>query len=207
MTTLSSNLEKAPRAHGLRNAALVMGCLAWGALQTTAFGDDPGGDSGGDSGGDPTVGTLPMTGDNDQTLDQTLTLRGNVLDIRAAIIDAGGDGSVDVIPLPEGNALVRFYGDVRVELDLSLLATIDVGLWAGFEGGGMAYAMGTPDGLGTPSVLESGYSIELDPIRYANVGLLDEPLSIHAFHRIGRRTRTTLEMRPDEGTLVLFQDV
>lgn len=203
MTTLSSKLKRTPGAHGLLPAVLVTGCLAWGALSTSAFGDEPGADSG----GDPTVGTLPITGNSGQALDQTLTLRGPVEDIRAAIKGAGGPGSVDVIPLQGGMALVRFYGDVRIELDLGALANIEVGIWAGFDGGGMAYAIGTPDGLGTPHMVASGYDIPLDPIRYANAGLLDEPLSIHAFHRIGQRTKTTLEMRPTAGTVVIFQDV
>jgi len=204
MTTLSSKTNRTHGAHGLLPAVLVTGCLAWGALLTSAFGDD----SRGDSGGDPTVGTLPITGNSGQVLDQTLTLCGSVENLRAAIDDrASGMGCVDVIPLQGGMALMRFYGDVRVELDLGMLANIEVGIWAGFEGGGMAYAIGTPDGLGAPHMVASGYDIPLDPIRYANVGLLDEPLSIHAFHRIGQRTKTTLEMRPSTGTVVIFQDV
>lgn len=203
MKTLSSRLERTPGAHGLLPAVLVTGCLAWGALLTSAFGDD----SGGDSGGDPTVGTLPITGNSGQALDQTLTLRGNVEDLDAAIQDADGRGHVDIIPLQGGMALMRFYGDVRIELDLGALANIEVGIWAGFEGGGMAYAIETPGGLGTPHLVASGYDVVLDPIRYANVGLLEEPLLIHAFHRIGQRTKTTLEMRPSAGTVVIFQDV
>ncbi|MEM1450591.1 MAG: hypothetical protein AAF957_08890 [Planctomycetota bacterium] len=148
-----------------------------------------------------------MTGDDENTLDQTIELRGSVLDLRAAIIDAGGDGSVDVIPLGGHDALIRFYGDVRLELDLALLTKIDVSIWAGFEGGGLAYAIGTQDGIGSPRGLESGYSLALDPIGYANVGLLDEPLEVHAYHRIGRRTKTTLMRRASSGSLVLYQDV
>ena len=203
MTTLSSKTNRTHGAHGLLPAVLVTGCLAWGALLTSAFGDEPGEDSG----GDPTVGTLPITGNSGQVLDQTLILRGVVEELEAAIKDASGRGYVDVIPLQGGMALMRFYGDVRVELDLGALANVEVGIWAGFEGGGMAYAIGTPDGLGAPHMVASGYDIPLDPIRYANAGLLDEPLSIHAFHRIGQRTKTTLEMRPSTGTVVIFQDV
>ena len=92
-----------------------------------------GGDS---SGGDPTVGTLPMTGGEGVDLDQTVTLRGATELIRSAIVKADGDGGVEVIDLGTGESWVRFYGDVELELDLSILVGLELGIFGGFEGGG-----------------------------------------------------------------------
>ena len=203
MISFSSIHKSLRRVHNPLPAVVVACCMAWGAALVLAF-DDPGE---GDGGGDPTVGTLPMHGGGNAPFDQTTTLRGRTQDIRAAIVDASGDGSVEVVPLGNGEAWVRFYGDVTVELDLSVLTSIEVGIFAGFDGGGMAYAVATPEGLGSTYTLESGYSVALDPIRFANTGLLDESIEIHAFHRAGVRTLTRLERGPAGGTLLIHQDV
>lgn len=158
-------------------------------------------------GGNPTVGTLPMTGDDDDTLDQAVALRGRIGDIRPVVASATGDGSIGVVPLPNGEAWVRFYGDVRFEISLATLAELDLQIWAGFDGGGMVYAFETVDGLGSPRGLLGGYTVTLDPIHYANRGLLDEPVKVRALHRTGERTSTRLRLDASRGVLVVNQDV
>lgn len=201
MTTLSSIRKTMLSGRRLLPAALVATCTAWGAAATLAL------DGEGDSGSDPTVGTLPMYGGESDWLDQTLTLRGRVEDVRAAVPSAGGDGALDIVDLGNGEAWYLFYGDVEVELDLAALADVEVGIWAGFDGGGMAYSVATPNGFGSAFTLEAGYSVELDPLRFENTGLLEAPLEIHAFHRAGVRTLTEFELDPTGTTLTVRQDV
>ncbi|MFT6109605.1 MAG: hypothetical protein ACJA2W_002527 [Planctomycetota bacterium] len=53
--------------------------------------------------------------------------------------------------------------------------------------------------------------IRLDPIRFANAGLLDQTLFVAGFHRIGQRTMTSLERRQgtqaQAGSILIRQDV
>lgn len=200
MTSLSSIYETLQRAHRQLPAVLVACCLAGGATLATAFDDD------GDSGSDPTVGTLPMGGSDDVELDQTLTLRGRLGNLEV-VHDATGDGSFDLLDLGNGESLLRFYGDVQVELRLAVLAEIDLSIWSGFAGEGMAYAVETADGIGSTQGLFAGESLPLDPIRFANAGLLDGPMDVHGYHRTGVRTKTTLEFDATSRMLIVTQDV
>lgn len=206
MTTLSS-ISKFTTAIGrTATAVLLAGVVSWTAMHAAALGD-PGLPPGKDSSGDGSVGTLPMTGGTSGEFDQTIALRGDIGMIRASILDAGGDGSVQVIPMANGEAWVRFYGDVRLELDLSALATVDVSVFSGYFGGGMAFAVSTPGGMGSVTGIEAGSEIPLDVVWFANAGLLDEGLSVHGMHSIGLRTSTTLTHDAGAGTLILQQDV
>jgi hypothetical protein len=165
-----------------------------------------------DGGGDPTVGTLPMLGKSEgDFLDQTLTLRGFSEDIEAAIIDVGGNGAVEKIDLGNDRSWIRYYGHVQIELDLASLANIEVEIFTGFEGRGLSYVVGQANGFGTVRRLASGGVIRLDPIRFANAGLLDQTLFVAGFHRIGQRTMTSLERRQgtqaQAGSILIRQDV
>ncbi len=163
---------------------------------------DPGGDS---AGGDPTVGTLPLTGGDGVSLDQTITLRGSTERIRAAVREADGEGGVEVISLGEGEAWVRFYGNVSLELDLACLVELELGIFGGFEGGGTLYAVETDGGIGSPISRESGYSFDLEVERLLSDGLVDERMDIHAYHRCGRRTSTELLLGAQGNTLLVRQ--
>lgn len=173
-----------------------------------ALANGPGlGPGSGSSGGDPTVGTLPITGGEGADFDQTLTLRGPALSVRESIRAASGDGEVEVIDLGGGEAWLRFYGDVTIELDLGRVRDLDLEIFGGFEGGGTLYAIETADGMGAPFGLESGYSLDLEHDRLLIEGLLDESLVIHAAHRSGHRTRTALHVDATSGALVLRQQL
>lgn len=156
---------------------------------------------------DPTVGTLPMGGPVAGDFDQTITLRGQTELLRAALLSAEGDGFVEVIDIGDGTAWARFWGDVRIELSTALLPSVGVGLFGGFEGGGMHYAVGGEHGFGALRTLESGYELPLEVGRAAACGLLDSPLHLHAIHRSGARTTTTFEMGIAGDSLVIHQDV
>ncbi len=171
--------------------ALFLSALSVTSAVVVLADEGLGGDS---SGGDPTVGTLPMTGGEGVDLDQTVTLRGATELIRAAVREADGDGGVEVIHLGAGESWVRFYGDVSLELELSALAGLELGIFGGFEGGGTAFAVETMHGVGSPFGIESGFSLEIEVDRLVNEGLMDTMMEIHAFHRSGRRTSTGIEL-------------
>lgn len=204
MKNLVSQTSAALRT--LRSKGLVLGCAAALPLALGMAKDDP--PIGGGFGmSDPTVGTLPMVGPSGGEFDQTITLRGETTLLRRTIVDADGDGFVEVIDLGDGTAWARFYGDVRVEISAEMLPSITVGLYAGFEGSGMHYAIGGDHGFGTPRSLESGFELPLDLGRALSGGLLDSPLHLHAIHREGTRTTTTFEVGVDDSTVVIHQDV
>lgn len=156
---------------------------------------------------DPTVGTLPLGGPGAGDFDQTITLRGQTELLRAAVLDAGGDGFVEVIDIGDGTAWARFWGDVRVELSTAILPSVSVGLVGGFEGSGMHFAIGGEHGFGELRTLESGYELPLELGRAAAGGLLDSPLHLHAIHRSGVRTTTTFEVGIDGESVVIHQDI
>ncbi len=210
MKFFRSAIGRVPSAAGLVGSTAALALLV-ATFVLPAFADN---DGAGVFASDPTVGTLPMSASSGLGfIDQTLTLRGDVQVIRGAIIDAGGRGEWDTIPLgagPSGNAeaWMRFFGDVRIELDLTKLADVDVALFAGFDGGGLRFAVRTHHGVGAVQLLEVGDEANLEPLRLLQSGLLQSgPVSIHALHRDGTRTCTTLEYRPEQGTLVIYQDV
>lgn len=169
----------------------LLGALVAATVATVGAEGGVGGDS---AGGDPTVGTLPMTGGEGVDLDQTVTLRGATEAIRAAILAAEGEGGVEVIDLGSGDSWVRFYGDVALRLDVAALSELQVGIFGGFEGGGAAFAIETAGGMGSPFGLECGYSLDVEVDRLLSEGLIDDRLSIHAFHRSGRRTSTEFQL-------------
>ncbi len=156
---------------------------------------------------DPTVGTLPMGGPGASDFDQTITLRGQTELLRAAVLSAVGDGFIEVIDIGDGTAWARFWGDVRVELSAALLPSVSVGLFGGFEGSGMHYAIGGEHGFSELRALESGYELLLDLGRAFAGGVLDSPLHLHAIHRSGARTTTTFEVGIAADSVVIHQDV
>jgi hypothetical protein len=190
---MTSNTTTKARAHrpSLRVPALLLGALVVAGLAAVGAEGGVGGDS---AGGDPTVGTLPMTGGEGVDLDQTVTLRGATEAVRAAILAAEGEGGVEVIDLGSGDSWVRFYGDVALRLDVAALSELQVGIFGGFEGGGAAFAIETAGGMGSPFGLECGYSLDVEVDRLLSEGLIYDPLSVHAFHRSGRRTSTALQL-------------
>lgn len=158
---------------------------------------------------DPTVGTLPMRGDGGEAeLDQTITLRGSLEDLRdALVVDATGNGFVEVIDLGQGQGWVRFFGDVRLELSADSLANVQVAIFSGFEGGGMRYVVQTSLGYGTVQNLMGGYELPIDLVRLSTARVLEEPAFIYAMHRTGARTATSIQSDPVTGNVVIFQDV
>ncbi len=203
MTSLNNIQDKASsRRRWL--PALLFGALTMTSAAVVVADEGFGGDS---SGGDPTVGTLPMTGGEGVDLDQTVTLRGATELIRSAIVKADGDGGVEVIDLGTGESWVRFYGDVELELDLSILVGLELGIFGGFEGGGSAFAVETVDGLGSPFGLESGFSLEIEVGRLVSEGLVDSLMEIHAYHRSGRRTSTGIELNAAGDRLQILQQI
>ena len=203
MTSLNNIQDKASsRRRWL--PALLFGALSMTSAAVVVADEGFGGDS---SGGDPTVGTLPMTGGEGVDLDQTVTLRGATELIRSAIVKADGDGGVEVIDLGTGESWVRFYGDVELELDLSILVGLELGIFGGFEGGGSAFAVETVDGVGSPFGLESGFSLEIEVGRLVSEGLVDSLMEIHGFHRSGRRTSTGIELNAAGDRLQILQQI
>ncbi|MDC3307534.1 hypothetical protein OAV47_01755 [bacterium] len=203
MTSLNNIQDKASsRRRWL--PALLFGALSMTSAAVVVADEGFGGDS---SGGDPTVGTLPMTGGEGVDLDQTVTLRGATELIRSAIVKADGDGGVEVIDLGTGESWVRFYGDVELELDLSILVGLELGIFGGFEGGGSAFAVETVDGVGSPFGLESGFSLEIEVGRLVSEGLVDSLMEIHAYHRSGRRTSTGIELNAAGDRLQILQQI
>lgn len=201
MTSYPTTQARAHRPN-LRLPALLLGALVAAGFAAVGAEGGIGGDS---AGGDPTVGTLPMTGGEGVDLDQTVTLRGATEAIRGAILSADGEGGVEVIDLGSGDAWVRFYGDVALRLDVAALSGLQVGIFGGFEGGGTAFAIETAGGIGSPFGLESGYSLDVQVDRLLSEGLIYDPLSIHAFHRSGRRTSTALQLDPTGQVLMVRQ--
>jgi hypothetical protein len=203
MTSLK-NIQGQASARQRWLPALLLGTLSVTSVAVVLADEGVPGDS---SGGDPTVGTLPMTGGEGVDLDQTVTLRGETELIRAAVRAADGDGGVEVIDLGAGESWVRFYGDVSLELDLTTLTGLELGIFGGFEGGGTAFAVETQDGVGSPFGIESGFSLEIEVGRLVTEGLVDGLMEIHAFHRCGRRTSTGIELNAAGDGLQVNQQI
>jgi len=139
--------------------------------------------------------------------DQTITMRGPAAAIDAAIVFEGGVGAREVIDLGDGDVWIRFYGDIQLELDLAKLGSIEVEIFTGFDGDGMSYAVGGTSGFGSVRHLGPGGEIGLDPQRLADMGLLDDTLFLMGLHQSGQRTQTSAEMLPNDGHVLLRQDV
>jgi len=150
---------------------------------------------------DPTVGTLPIrvgAVDDVPGPDQVLYLYGSNERLRAVLGSmrlsyAPGECSVGVWALPGGEAWVELHGafDVRWENSRDL-AGIELGVGAGFEGGGVLLAVETYIGMSTPSLLETGRSFTLPLERLYHTGLLQRPVVLHGLHRTGARTQVQL---------------
>jgi len=182
----------------LKAVLLSIGVLVigFGAPQASAWGE-PGGE---DFSSDPTVGTLPMrTGGVEDVPgpDQVIYLTGEVGALRAALaaVDVRwrpGHSAAGVWALPEGRAWVEFHGSVGLHWDdLRVLQGIEIGVGAGFEGGGLLCAVEAAHGTTTPALLEVGRSMPVSLERLADAGLLQQPVILHGLHRTGQRSRVT----------------
>jgi len=188
------------RAHPrpLPAVLLGIGALALGLAATQAPAWGVPGDGGQDFSSDPTVGTLPMrTGGVDDVFgpDQVVYLYGEVEALRAALaaLDirwAAGESAAGVWALPEGRAWVEFHGSIGLHWDdLRVLQGIEIGIGAGFEGGGLLCAVETSQGTTAPSRLEIGRSMPVSLQRLADAGLLQQPVIWHGMHRSGERSQ------------------
>lgn len=190
--------------------ALVVAFLSIGQ----AYADDPGKPSvsEGSWSSDPTVGTLPMFGEAGSP-DQAIALRGTPQAIRAALLSAtpAGDGDVaawmEPIELGDGTVWVRLYGDVELQLDVNHLLGIEITVFSGFEGGGMAYVAETPGGLVRGDDLHAGEEVQIDAQRLLAAGVMDPAVRMHCVHATGQRSTVGLIWAPEDAALVIRQDV
>ena len=87
---------------------------------------------------DGTIGSLPSADGGDGT--QNFYLRGPRALVSQVIVDAHGTGFYVPIDLPGEDVWIEFYGDVVLILDEALLElnpNLELGVTAGFAGGGM----------------------------------------------------------------------
>ena len=200
-------------ASRLTVAAFGTAFLALGAGLALAGWDEPGrGGVGQDFSGDPTVGTLPMrtgTVEDVPGTDQVLYMTGDAVDLRAALAGARfdwvpGDFAVGVWALPGGRAWVELHGEFDVTwADLGTLDGIELGVGAGFEGGGLLCAVESAAGFTSPALLEVGRTFSIALPRLHDAGLLAGPVVLHGRHVSGARTR--LELEPAAGGLTVRQ--
>jgi len=210
------------RARGpLRGAGVVRSGVVFGvgvllglsAAMGPAFADETAkaGDGGAWS-SDPTVGTLPMQGDAGAP-DQAITLRGTTESIRRALRSLAplADGDVtawaDPVVFPDGTAWLRLHGDVELTLDATALDGVEVGVFSGFEGGGMAYVAQTAMGFARGADMHAGEEFEIDTYRLLSAGVLTDSVRIHCVHSTGLRGTVGLIRAPSDGALILRQDV
>lgn len=211
-TAYFSRARRALSAGSAKAAAISLGTFAAiavaGWITASAAMADLGPPPSGDRGSDPTVGTLPSHGSSDfDALDQTITLRGTAADLRAAVVSASGDGAIESIDLGDGQLWLRYYGDVALELNLAVLADVEVAIFSGFQGGGLSYSVGQAIGFGEARRIAAGGSIRLDPLRFQVAGLLDDTLFVAGLHQSGARTLTSLDFQPVDGIVVIRQDI
>lgn len=198
-SSLQTKPARRARAYPCPLPAVLLGigvlAIGLGATQSLAWGD-----GGGDFSSDPTVGTLPMhTGGVEDVLgpDQVIYLYGEVGALRAALAAADirwlpGQSAAGVWALPEGRAWVEFHGSIGLHWDdLRVLRGIEIGVGAGFEGGGLMCAVETAQGMTAPALLEVGRSMPVPLARLSDAGLLQQPLILHGLHRSGDRSRVT----------------
>lgn len=196
----SLHTKPARRAQATPLRAVLLGisvlAIGFGSSLASAWGE-PGGE---DFSSDPTVGTLPMhTGGVEDVLgpDQVIYLYGEVGALRAALaaVDVrwlAGQSASGVWALPEGRAWVEFHGSIGLHWDdLRVLQGIEIGVGAGFEGGGLMCAVQAAHGTTTPTLLDVGRSMAVSLERLADAGLLQQPVVLHGLHRTGQRSRVT----------------
>lgn len=152
--------------------------------------------------GDPTVGTLPITTGTVTDVpgpDQVVYLHGEALAVRRALASANlqgfhGETALGVWALPDGRAWVELHGRFTIEWsELRYLQGIEVGIGAGFEGGGMLYQVQSAAGFSSPGYLDTGRSLQLPLERMTSSGLLARPVLLHGLHQNGARTRVEIE--------------
>ena len=206
-------------AASLGKALLAVGCVSMGSLALLVFTtaasstiasakDGPQLSPSGEGGSDPSVGTLPSMGDQDFDFpDQTVTLRGSVDALRAAVVSANGVGAVEAIDLGDDQLWIRYFGNVQLELNLAALADVEVSIFTGFQGDGLTYSIGQANGFGEARRIASGGSIPLDPLRLRLSGLLDDTLFVAGLHQSGARTMTSLDFSPVDGVVTIRQDL
>lgn len=218
------NPEQARLPEGTRGRRA--GAVRWGlacalGIATMVLGpalandpNDPGKSGGNEESwsSDPTVGTLPMVGDPGAS-DQAISLRGTTEAIRAVLRSAAPAASGDVtawietIDFGDGTAWVRLYGDVDIQLDVDRLGDVEVGVFSGFEGNGMACVAQTSAGLVRGDDLHAGEELRIDAYRLLAAGIFEDALRLHCVHATGQRSTVGIVWAPQEGTLVLRQDV
>lgn len=212
-STLQPQPARRAQAHPRPLQAVLLGigvlAIGFGATQASAWGD-PG--DGNDYSSDPTVGTLPMrVGGVDDVIgpDQVIYLCGEIGALRAALAAAdvrwvAGESASGVWALPEGRAWVEYHGSISLHWDdLRVLQGIEVGVGAGFEGGGLMCAVETAYGTTAPSLLEIGRSIPVSLERLADAGLLQQPVVMHGLHHSGDRSRVSFVA--EDGGLTITQ--
>jgi len=192
------------RFAALRSGRLGLGVaaalgLALGLVVLPAEADDRGGERGGFS-TDPTVGTLPLTTGGVPDVagpDQVVYLTGEVEALRRALAavdvrwQAGESGS-GVWALPDGRAWVEFHGNIALHWsDAALLEGLEVGVGAGFEGGGLVCSVESAFGVTTPALLEVGRTLPVSLTRLFDAGLLQTGLVLHGLHRNGQRSQVS----------------
>ena len=113
---------------------------------------------------------------------------GAVSDISSAILDAEGDGDIDVYSLPDGGVRYLFRGNLRVRLDENVLALNDVKVGLTAPGGTnplLAQAVLQNQVL-TPVTIAPGETLELPLERMHMAGMLDARLrTFHPVHLDG----------------------
>ncbi len=175
--------------------------LALGLAILPATADERGGDRGGLS-TDPTVGTLPLTTGGVPEVagpDQVIYLTGEVGALRLALAgvdvrwQAGESGS-GVWALPDGRAWVEFHGNIALHWsDAALLDGLEVGVGAGFEGGGLVCSVESTIGVTVPALLEVGRTLPVSLTRLFDAGLLQSGLVLHGLHRNGQRSQVRFD--------------
>lgn len=193
-------------------ALVALGTLAVGVGAGLAMGGDGRGDR--DLSSDPTVGTLPLQAgavDDVPGPDQVLYLTGHTSQVRAVLAAAAlryepGQCSMGVWPLPHDRVWVELHGTFDLSWsDPSVLEAVEVGVGAGFEGGGLFCVVETYIGSGAPYLVETGRTMQFDLARLRDAGLLDRPVVLRGAHRNGVRTR--LEFESTAGALTVRQRV
>ncbi len=153
------------------------------------------------------VGSLPSADGGDGS--QNFYLQAPRDLVEDLIVDAWGSGYFVVVPLPDEEVWLEFYGDVSVQLDRAVIAAhlseIDFGLSAGFNGGGMV-VVPEVDGQLSSRRISIGAGFTLDtPYRRIDP-LLDAPLTFHTTQRLNGQ-RAEIEYIGMGGLFVIQQDL
>lgn len=154
------------------------------------------GASRGVAGGDGTIGSLPSADGGDGS--QTFYLTGPRDLVHDAIVDASGEGYFVPVDLPGDEVWIEFYGDVCITFDEQVLKAhpeIEIGLTAGFEGGGML-VLPEVGGLLSGRKLFVGVGLSLATPLARIQTLVQEGLVLHTAQAV---TRHRAEIRYESG--------